>query len=153
MIVVRCIDAANVSLSVQHFYKATQHPSDPDRYMITENGFRLPYMKARFVEFPVFKVRAKQNTTTLSINPLYEVIQHPIHYDRWLIDPYDNSSSGHYKIRFSDPIDNRVPMDSKPLPIGDLIEAKLRKILTTRAYPDECVCGTTRSICRYHRNT
>ena len=149
---VKCIDNEDVDhLYLDFIYKAEPNPRNRDQYLIQIDGTPAAYMKSRFVEVPVFKVRAKESTSSgLVKNQLYEVVEFPLDTTCWLIDPYTNKN-GLYKTRFHSPVDNRVPMGSRPLVIVDKEEERLRKILTTRAYPEECDCGTNRSVCIYHK--
>ena len=149
---VKCIDIENVELHLDYIYKAEPNPKHSDHYLINISGTIAGYMKSRFVAVPSFKVRAILSTSSgLVEDQLYEVAEYPGDSRCWLIDPYIVGHNGHYKSRFSDPIDDRVPMGSRPLHVADMIEERLRKILTTRAYSNECPCGTNRTVCTFHK--
>jgi hypothetical protein len=147
---VKCIDNQGVSiLALDKVYQAEQS-SVEGNYHIILGGSKIDFAKRRFEVLTSYMVRAKETILAgLVKDAIYEVVEHVTDSSCWMIAPYRNID-GHYKRRFSDPIDDRVPMDSRSLHVVDLIEEKLRKILTTRAYSNECPCGTNRTACRYH---
>jgi hypothetical protein len=148
---VKCIDTLGVAhLHLDHIYHAV-NSSDTNRYLIKVDGISQSYMKTRFSAVTVFKVRAKETISSIVLGDLYEVVEYPTDPTCWLIDPY-TLADNYLKTRFEAPIDDRVPMGSRPLVI-DALEEKFRKILTTRNMPGECICGTTKSACRYHKDT
>lgn len=149
----KCIDDAGATGIVKGKIYAVEETSvDPTAYLIRKDGSNIYYMKDRFTVLKSYRVRSREtHSSGLVKDQIYEVIDYPTDKDCWMTPPY-TSSDGYYKTRFTDPIDDSIPMGSRPLHVGDMIEEKYRKILTTRAYPNECICGTNRSECIYHKN-
>lgn len=134
-------------------YVVEETPADPTVYLMRRDGTNVYYMKDRFTKVNSYRVRAlESHGGGLVKDQIYEVTDYPGDSNSWMTPPY-SASDGFYKKRFSAPIDDRVPTNSRPLKVVDLIEEKYRKILTTRAYPNECDCMTNRSVCPYHKDT